>query len=345
MAVASLGHNTLLPRQDSRLGLGAALALLAHAGLVGALALALNWSLPNSSPVVSAELWAAVPRTAAPAAESPPVPAPAPTPVPAPAPAPAPAPVATPPTAAPAPPPAPTAAQVQAERDAQIAVELTQKRKRAQDDAAAEAARTQALKRKQDLAEAQRLRQRLEAQRLADEQAKAEQLKVDKAKADKEKAEKAAKAETAREVQRQKTLEAQRKAAEEAKAQESVVARQREANLKRMLGQAGATGTPTATGNAATDAAPSAGYGGRIKAAIFPNIVQPDKERGNPVTEVEVRCAPDGNIVGRRITKASGNPAWDETVLRAIDKTRQLPLDSGRIPSTITLVFSQNETR
>ena len=73
--------------------------------------------------------------------------------------------------------------------------------------------------------------------------------------------------------------------------------------------------------------------------------MQPDKERGNPVTEVEVRCAPDGSIVGRRVTKPSGNPAWDETVLRAIDKTRQLPLDGGRIPPTMTLVFSQNETR
>ena len=83
----------------------------------------------------------------------------------------------------------------------------------------------------------------------------------------------------------------------------------------------------------------------RIKAAVLPNIVQPDKERGNPVTEGEVRCAPDGSIVGRRVTKPSGNPAWDETVLRAIDKTRQLPLDGGRIPPTMTLVFSQNETR
>ncbi len=78
---------------------------------------------------------------------------------------------------------------------------------------------------------------------------------------------------------------------------------------------------------------------------ILPNIVQPDKERGNPVTEVEVRSGPDGSIVSRRVSKPSGNPAWDETVLRAIDKTRQLPLDNGRIPPTMTLVFSQNETR
>ena len=144
---------------------------------------------------------------------------------------------------------------------------------------------------------------------------------------------------------REKAAEAAEKAKAEAKEQAEQIAKQREENLKRMLGQAGATGAATATGTAKADMAPSAGYAGRIKAAILPNIVQPDKERGNPVTEVEVRCAPDGSIVGRRVSKPSGNPAWDETVLRAIDKTRQLPLDAGRIPSTMTLVFSQNETR
>jgi colicin import membrane protein len=63
------------------------------------------------------------------------------------------------------------------------------------------------------------------------------------------------------------------------------------------------------------------------------------------VTEVEVRCAPDGSILGHRIAKPSGNPSWDETVLRAVDKTRRLPLDSGRIPGTMVLVFRQDEAR
>ena len=147
---------------------------------------------------------------------------------------------------------------------------------------------------------------------------------------------------------RDQATEAANKAKADAKAQAEQIAKQREENLKRMLGQAGATGAATATGGAKADAAPlntSPGYAGRIKGAILPNIVQPEKERGNPVTEVEVRCAPDGSIVGRRISKASGNPAWDETVLRAIDKTRQLPLDNGSIPPTMTLVFSQNEAR
>ena len=117
-----------------------------------------------------------------------------------------------------------------------------------------------------------------------------------------------------------------------------------------MLGQAGATGagasasTNHATGNAARDAAPSAGYAGRIKARIKPNIVLPAEVSGNPIAEVEVKIAPDGSITGRRVSKSSGNPVWDETVLRAIDRTATLPRDTdGRVPPTMILVFPRRE--
>lgn len=320
MVALTASHDALLPRQDNRLGLGAALALLAHGGLVAALALSLNWRLPTADAVVSAELWSAMPQVAAPAPVEP-APPPPPPPAPPPQPAPAPAP----------PPPGPTPAERQAARDAEIALEKAQaQRQRAQEEE-----------------EARRLKQRLEARRMAEAQEAQRQEDARKAAQ--------AKAEQAREAKRQKDLAAQKDrdkaaAAEaaakaDAKAQAEQIAKLREENLKRMLGQAGATGAATATGSARTDAAPSAGYAGRIKAAILPNIIQPDKERGNPITEVEVRCAPDGSVVGRRVIKPSGNPAWDETVLRAIDKTRQLPLDNGRIPSTMILVFRQDEVR
>ena len=79
MGALAASHDALLPRQDSRLGIGAALALLAHGGLIGALALGLNWRLPTSDVVGSAELWSAVPQVAAPApAEVAPPRAPAP---------------------------------------------------------------------------------------------------------------------------------------------------------------------------------------------------------------------------------------------------------------------------
>ena len=50
--------------------------------------------------------------------------------------------------------------------------------------------------------------------------------------------------------------------------------------------------------------------------------------------------APDGTIVARKLVTSSGSPAWDETVLRAIDKTEVLPKDTdGRVPPTIIIAF------
>lgn len=290
---AALERDALLPRADARLGLGALLALLAHGGLVGALALGLNWRLPQPDVLASAELWAAVPQVAAPA------PTPAPTPTPAPAP----------PERRPEPaPPKP----VEADRDAEIALEKAAKRKKEQ-----QAARDAAEREKRAQEKALLLKKAAEDKRLADEKIA--------------------------QRQRQTALEDQRKQAKEAALQDANTAKQREENLKRMLGQAGATGAANATGNAARDAAPSAAYAGRIKARIKPNIVLTQEVVGNPIAEVEVRCAPDGSIVGRRIVKTSGNPVWDDTVLRAIDRTAKLPLDNGQILPTMILVFPRQE--
>ena len=93
----------------------------------------------------------------------------------------------------------------------------------------------------------------------------------------------------------------------EAPAPVEQIARQREENLKRMLGQAGASGATT--GTAAQDAAPSRSYAGRLVAHIKPNIVFTDTVSGNPAAEVEVRAAPSGTIVARRIAIAmNGEP-------------------------------------
>ncbi len=140
------------------------------------------------------------------------------------------------------------------------------------------------------------------------------------------------------EEQRKKAAE---KAAKEEKAEQARLAKLREDNLKRMQGQAGATGGPTATGTAARDAGPSASYAGRIIARVKPNIVMTEAITGSPRAEVEVRAAPDGTIIGRRLVKSSGNKDWDDAVLRAIDRTEILPRDTdGRVPSPITIGFT-----
>ena len=60
---------------------------------------------------------------------------------------------------------------------------------------------------------------------------------------------------------------------------------------------------------------------------------------GNPVAEVEVTAAFDGSITARKLIKSSGVKAWDDAVLRAIDKMESLPRDTdGRAPSLLVIV-------
>jgi colicin import membrane protein len=139
-----------------------------------------------------------------------------------------------------------------------------------------------------------------------------------------------------------KKLAQEKKRKEDAKREEEnkALEKQRQDNLKRIAGMAGATGGATATGNAQVSSGPSASYPGRIVARIKPNIVLTSPVAGNPVAEVEVRTSPDGTIVGRKLLKSSGVPAWDDAVLKAIDKTEVLPRDvDGRVPSTLVIGF------
>ena len=115
---------------------------------------------------------------------------------------------------------------------------------------------------------------------------------------------------------------------------------QRQDNMKRMAGLAGATGAPTSTGTAQQSSGPSAGYAGRIRASIKPNIVFTDDISGNPMAELEVRTAPDGTIISRKLLKSSGVKSWDDAVLKAIDKTEKLPRDvDGRVPPALIISF------
>ena len=231
---------------------------------------------------------------------------------PPPAPTPKPVPTPAPPQPEPQPPPQPKAEEppkpTQQQIDAQIAIEREKVER----------------KQRELLEQQQREQERKEKERLE----KAEREKaLEREKAEREKAEKLA-------AQKQKELEAKRQKEEEARQ-----AKLREDNLKRMLSQAG-TGSPSSTGTAARDAGPSASYAGRIIARVKPHIVLTDEVAGNPVAAVEVRCASDGTITGRRLVKSSGSKEWDDAVLRAIDRTGELPRDiDGRVPSPILIEF------
>lgn len=278
-------RDLLMPRRPDRMGRGAALAVLAHTLLIVALAFGVSWRSQEPAGV-SAELWAATPQVAAPAAVEP-------TPKPAPKPEPPP-----PPPKAAEPPPKP------APNEAQIAIEK-EKAERARQ----EAERKELERKEQERKERERL-ERLERE-------KAEKL--------------AAQKEREKELKRQKEEEQQ-------------LAKLREENLKRVLGEAGGTGAPSSTGTAAREAGPSASYAGRIKARIKPNIIVTDDIPGNPTATVDVRVGPDGTIISHRLLKSSGVGAWDEAVLRAIDKTGQLPRDvDGRVPPAMVIEFRPRE--
>ncbi len=113
-------------------------------------------------------------------------------------------------------------------------------------------------------------------------------------------------------------------------------------NIQRMAGLAGASGAPNAQGSAQLSSGVSASYGARIEAQVRPNHVFTGDISGNPRVEIEVRAGPSGLILGRpRIVKSSGNREFDESVVRAFEKTAILPRDeNGRVPPLLQLGWS-----
>lgn len=301
----------LRPRTPDRLSRGAVLALIAHLGLIIALSVGVSWRTAEPEGA-EAELWAAVPKVAAPRAVAPP---PEPAPPPPPAPTPPPPPPPPPKAEAPPPPPPPN-------RDAEIALEKREEELRLQREAerkALEKQRAEAEKRAAEKREAEKREAELQKKAEAEKRAEAQRKKA--------------------EAERQAKLDAEREAKAEADRAERVEAQRKEA-LARIQGQVDATGSPGSTGSATQSAGPSAGYAGRIRARIKPNVVFTDSAPDNAVAAVEVKVAPDGTIIGRRLVKSSGVAAWDEAVLRAIDRTGTLPRDTdGTVPPAMLIEF------
>ena len=290
------------PRPPGR-GRAIALAVLAHLVLVGALTWGVAWKRDSDQPAVVAELWSAVPQQAAPRAEEPPAPPLPPTPPP---------PAPTPPKAGEPPPklqPDPREAEIALEREKRLEKE---KRER-------EAKQEQERQQKR-LKEQQRLEQEKK-----DKQAKekAEHERIERAK------------------EQQRLAEERRKKDESlAKASEKAAKERRDQILRRMQGLANATGGANASGTALRDSGPSGSYGGKVAAKVKPNIVYPDAVADNLRAVVEVQAAPDGTITRTRLKESSGNKAWDDAVLRALQKTETLPRDvDGRVPATLEIGF------
>jgi colicin import membrane protein len=305
----------LTTTSDTRWALPIAMALGVHALLVLALTWGVAWQQTQQAAAFDVELWSDIPIAAAPPPEPVAEPKPEPEPLPTPEPEPEPEPPAPPP---PEPEPAgPTAADIALEKQ-RVQEELEQRR-------------------------AQQLAKEKADEALKDKKAKEKAAQLAKDKAAKEKAakEKAAKEKAAKE-KAAKEKAAKEKAAKEkaeqlARQEKTLKDKLRQEQLARLSSMAGTAGQ---TGEAARASGPSANYAGKVVGAIRPNIVFTDVVQGNPAAEVEVITNPAGDIVGRKLRTSSGSPAWDDAVLRAIDRTGALPRDTnGRVPSPMLIRF------
>ena len=139
------------------------------------------------------------------------------------------------------------------------------------------------------------LREKKEKERKAREQAAAEKKK---------KREEQERIEAARQ-QAKEAAEAKRRAQEQAEA------------LKKLAAQ-----------QAAARAAEVDKYRQAISARIKRFIVEPPNLQGNPEAELDIIVLPGGEVLDVRTRKASGQPAWDNAVERAIRRAQPLPLPS-----------------
>ena len=307
------------PPPEPARGRSFAMAAAAHVLLFVALGLVTRWTTQEQVVTAEAELWSALPQQAAPRLVEP-EPAPQPEPEPA-----------KPEPPRPAPRPAPQPEPEVQKRDAEIALkkQKEEEKKKALEKEKAEKLRKDKQEKEKAEKEKTEKEKKLKEQKLKEDKAKEEKAREDKER-EKKKAEDKKKAEA----------DKRQKEAAEAKADAARSEAMRRENLKRMQGLAGASGGENSTGTALKSSGPSASYAGRLVARIKPNITYPGDVVGNPRAEIEVKVGADGTITSRRIVQSSGNKAWDDAVLRAIDKTEVLPRDTdGRVPPVIVLGF------
>jgi colicin import membrane protein len=104
-------------------------------------------------------------------------------------------------------------------------------------------------------------------------------------------------------AQKQQQAEAQRLAKEQADAQRAVAAQAASAQAK-MRSE----------------------YMERIRTKIKRFIVKPPNAQGNEEAEFDVVVLPDGNVLGAKLKRPSGNAAYDNAVERAINRAQPLPM-------------------
>ncbi|NML99219.1 cell envelope integrity protein TolA [Paraburkholderia sp. RP-4-7] len=315
-----------------------AFALVMHALLGFFLYHGIQWQ--NSTPEgAEAELWTEVPDTAIPRAVPPP-----PVPV------------------APAPPVRDEQADIalqekkrqqqEAAREAQLAEQQRQQKLQAQQEAEAKrqqqlaadqaaqlaAQKTAAAKQKQLQQQQQQQAEKLKQQQLAEQQ-KQQQLKEQQ-----QEQQKQAEAEAQKKADAQKAAKA--KAQADAAAQAKKLDTERRARLAQMMqGSAGGTSSSSdglgksGTGSGSGGTAASAGYADKVRRVVRPNISWGGETEGLE-TVISVRCSPTGTLLDAQISRSSGNSAWDDAALRAVQRSNPMPQDiDGKTPTSFKITL------
>ena len=309
MKPANSGTPYRVPPEPSR-GPAILLAVAVHALLLAFLYFGIRWQ--STEPVaVEAEVWDMSVQTAA----APPVPTPPAEPEPEPEPPPAPKLAEPPPVERLA---APTPPDINLEREKQRKAEQ--------------------LKKERELAE-KREREELRKKELAEKKAREEEQKAKelaKKEAEKKEAEKKKKEE-------QRLAAEKKKAAEKAaKAEEAKLAKQREAELKRIAGALGSTGTAAKSTAPKSDSGYIASITAKIKSTT--NYLGSTDMPGNPKAVFQVEQLPTGEIISVRKVKSSGVPAFDDAVEKGIIKASPLPKKKdGTVERSLEVNFSMKD--
>ncbi|CAB3638879.1 cell envelope integrity protein TolA [Paraburkholderia rhynchosiae] len=323
----------LQPPRERGTGRAFAFALVMHALLGFFLYHGIQWQ--NSTPEgAEAELWTEVPDTA--------IPRPVPPP---------PAPVA------PAPPLPDEQADIalqekkrkqqEAARQAQLAEQQRQQKLQAQQEA--EAKRQQQLAAEQAAqlaaqkaaAAKQKQQQQQQAEKLRQQQLAEQQKQQLKEQQDEQQKQAAAEAQKKAEAQKAAKAKAQAEAAAQAKKLDAE-RRERLAQMQGMAGAPGSTGNglgKSGTGSGSGGTAASPGYADKVRRVVRPNISWGGETEGLE-TVIAVRCSPTGTLLSATIAHSSGNSAWDDAALRAVQRSDPMPQDiDGKTPPSFRITL------
>jgi len=272
------------------------LALGVHAVFILLLVFGVSWQTQHPAPVM-VDLWDALP--APPAAEAPPKPEPLPPqPEPPPLPKPVPPPAPTPPVPKP-PQPAPKPEVKAPPAPAPKAPDIALEKKKV------EAERLQKLKQMQEAEE----KALAEAARL-----EAEQMK------------KAHDGQLAQQKKRELLRQMEEEALMQRMMDEDLASESRQIQLAQAQAQAAA-----AAAKRQSEVARVVGqHRDMISAKVRGNTRLPGELTGNPQVRCLVRLLPTGEVQEVRVVESSGDKAYDEAVLRAIEKSSPLPLPTDR---------------